>query len=220
MAPDMIGVFGGTFDPIHFGHLRTALDVMQSVGLDEIRFIPLHGAVHRDQPETPAELRLEMVRLAVHGQAGFVVDEREIQRAGDSFTVETLAGLHEELPQQSLCLLMGMDAFNGFADWHRPDEILRLAHIIVMHRPGEEGPRDSRVKRLLERRQVNTPAQLRAEDSGLILQQAVTQLDISASQIRSLLAQGRTPRFLLPEVVLQLIDNKSLYRVDHTKEPQ
>ncbi len=217
MAPDMIGVFGGTFDPIHFGHLRTALDVMQSVGLDEIRFIPLHNAVHRDQPETPAELRLEMVRLAISQQQGFVVDEREIRRTGDSYTVETLASLRDEQPQRSLCLLMGMDAFNGFADWYRPDEILRLAHIIVMQRPGEEGPKDSRVKKLLHRSQANTPAQLRTEDCGLILQQAVTQLDISASHIRSLLVQGQTPRYLLPEAVLQLIENNHLYRVDHTK---
>jgi nicotinate-nucleotide adenylyltransferase len=213
----MIGVFGGTFDPIHFGHLRTALDVMQGIGLDEIRFIPLHGAVHRDQPQTPADLRLEMVRLATRQQQGFVVDDREMRRAGDSYTVETLASLHREQPDRSMCLLLGMDAFSGFADWYRPQEILRLAHIVVMQRPGEAGPSDPRVVRLLERCQVDTPAQLRAEASGSILQQPVTQLDISASMIRSLLAQGLTPRFLLPEAVLQLIENNQLYRVDHNK---
>jgi nicotinate-nucleotide adenylyltransferase len=216
----MIGVFGGTFDPIHFGHLRTALDVMQGLGLDEVRFIPLHGAVHRDQPETPAESRLELVRLATRHQPGFVVDEREIARAGDSYTVETLTSLRQELPNSPLCLLMGMDAFKGFLQWHRPDEILRLAHLVIMQRPGEEDPEESAVKALLEARQVNTPDQLRARNYGSIILQPVTQLDISSSNIRSLLAQGRTPRYLLPEVVLALIETEGLYGRNHTKPPQ
>jgi nicotinate-nucleotide adenylyltransferase len=216
----MIGVFGGTFDPIHFGHLRTALDVMQGVGLDEIRFIPLHGAVHRDQPETPPGLRLDMVRQATRQQPGFVVDDREILRAGDSYTVDTLRALRQEQPKRSLCLLLGMDAFNGFPDWHQPDQILGLAHLIVMQRPGEEDPVDDRVKALLKARQATRAAQLEARDCGLILPQPVTQLDISASRIRRLLAQGRTPRFLLPEAVLKLIVNNKLYRTDHTKQPQ
>lgn len=216
----MIGVFGGTFDPIHFGHLRTALDVLQAVGLDEVRFIPLHGAVHRDQPETPAAIRLEMVRLATRQQAEFVVDDREIERAGDSYTVETLTSLHQEYPARSLCLLLGMDAFNGFPGWHRPDQILRLAHLVVMQRPGEEGPKDAEVKALLEDRRASTASQLRTRDCGLILQQPVTQLEISASKIRSLIAQGRTPRFLLPEVVLQLVESNHLYGAGHTKQPQ
>jgi nicotinate-nucleotide adenylyltransferase len=213
----MIGVFGGTFDPIHFGHLRTALDVLQAVGLDEVRFIPLHGAVHRDQPETPAAFRLEMVRLATRQQAGFVVDDREIVRAGDSYTVDTLTSLRREQPDRSLCLLLGMDAFNGFLDWYLPGQILRLAHLVVMQRPGEEGPKDREVKALLDEHRASTPAQLWAKDCGLILQQPVTQLEISASKIRSLIAQGRTPRFLLPEAVLQLIENNHLYGTDHTK---
>jgi nicotinate-nucleotide adenylyltransferase len=216
----MIGVFGGTFDPIHFGHLRTALDVLQAVGLAEVRFIPLHGAVHRDQPETPAAQRLEMVRLATRQQAGFVVDDREIARAGDSYTVDTLTSLRQEQPDRSLCLLLGMDAFNGFLDWHCPDQILRLAHLVVMQRPGEEGPKDAVVKALLAEHRASTPTQLRTRDCGLILQQPVTQLEISASKIRRLIAQGRTPRYLLPESVLQLIENRYLYVTDHTKQPQ
>lgn len=216
----MIGIFGGTFDPIHFGHLRTALDVMQAVGLDEIRFIPLHGPVHRDQPEAPAELRLEMVRLATRQQQGFVVDDREIRRAGDSYTVETLATLRRERPDRSLCLLLGMDAFNGFADWHRPHEILRLSHLIVMQRPGEQGPTDPRVEALLQSSGVSTPQELDAKPHGSVLVHRVTQLDISASRIRSLLAQGLTPRFLLPEAVLQLIEKNKLYQSNHTKQRQ
>ncbi|MES9992448.1 MAG: nicotinate-nucleotide adenylyltransferase [Candidatus Thiodiazotropha sp.] len=216
----MIGVFGGTFDPIHFGHLRTALDVMQGLGLEEVRFIPLHGAVHRDQPATAAEQRLEMVRLATRHQKGFVVDDREIKRAGDSYTVETLASLRQELPKQSLCLLLGMDAFNGFADWYRPDKILALAHLVVMHRPGEVAPTDPRMRQLVDDSRVYSADQLTVKGHGAILFQPVTQLDISASHLRNLLAQGLSPRFLLPEAVLQHIDNNGLYRANHTNQLQ
>jgi nicotinate-nucleotide adenylyltransferase len=216
----MIGVFGGTFDPIHFGHLRTALDVMQGLGLDEIRFIPLHSAVHRDQPETPAELRFEMVRLATRHQPGFVADDREIRRAGESYTVDTLASLRREQPDRSLCLLLGMDAFNGFADWYRPQEILRLCHLVVMRRPGEQGPADPRVKELLESSRVSTPQQLGVQARGAVLIHPVTQLEISSSHIRRLLSQGLTPRFLVPEEVLQLIEKHNLYQSAHTKNPQ
>jgi len=208
----MIGVFGGTFDPIHFGHLRPALDVMQALGLDEVRFIPLHRAVHRDQPGTPAELRLQMVRAAIDGQAGFVADERELRRQGGSYTVDTLTSLREEFPDRPLCLLMGMDAFNGFADWRRPEEILGLAHLIVMHRPGQTGPEDARVKGLLEARRCRDDADLRRQPAGLIRLQTVTQLEISATRIRGLMAAGRSPRYLLPEAVLEIIGEHRLYR--------
>lgn len=208
----MIGILGGTFDPIHFGHLRTALDVMQAVGLDQVRFIPLHRAVHRDQPETPAELRLRLVRAAIEGQSGFVADDRELRREGDSYTVDTLTSLREEFPHQPLCLLLGMDAFNGFADWREPAEILRLAHLIVMHRPGLAGPSDARAKAILEAHRCEDSAALSLRNAGLIHLQTVTQLEISATRIRSLIAAGQSPRYLLPEAVLRLIGESRLYR--------
>ncbi len=208
----MIGILGGTFDPIHFGHLRTALDVQQAVGLEQVRFIPLHGAVHRDQPETPAELRLRMVQAAIAGEPSFVADERELQRAGDSYSVDTLGSLRQEFPDQPLCLLLGMDAFNGFADWHRPREILRLAHLIVMHRPGSGEPKDARVRDILESHRCTHPTQLKARKGGLIHLQGVTQLDISATRIRALVAAGLSPHYLLPESVLALIRENRLYR--------
>jgi len=208
----MIGILGGTFDPIHFGHLRTALDVMQAVGLDQVRFIPLHRAVHRDQPETPAELRLRLVRAAIEGQSGFVADDRELRREGDSYTVDTLTSLREEFPHQPLCLLLGMDAFNGFADWREPAEILRLAHLIVMHRPGLAGPSDARAKAILEAHRCEDSTALSLRNAGLIHLQTVTQLEISATRIRSLIAAGQSPRYLLPEAVLRLIGESRLYR--------
>jgi nicotinate-nucleotide adenylyltransferase len=208
----MIGILGGTFDPIHYGHLRPALDVMQAIGLEQVRFIPLHRAVHRDQPETPAQLRLSMVRAAIDGQPGFVADDRELQRAGDSYSVETLKSLREDFPDHPLCLLLGMDAFSGFADWHRPGEILKLAHLVVMHRPGFAEPGDPRVKALLRDQACSGPQGLRAQPAGLIHLQPVTQLEISATAIRETVAAGLSPRYLLPDGVLGLIAENHLYQ--------
>ncbi len=208
----MIGILGGTFDPIHYGHLRTALDVMQAVGLEQVRFIPLHGAVHRDQPETPAELRLRMVQAAIEGTPGFLADDRELRRAGDSYTVDTLGSLRHDFPREPLCLLMGMDAFNGFPDWHRPEEILQLAHLVVMHRPGLAQPTQPGARALLQKHRSVSRASLRRPGGGLIHLQPVTQLEISSTRIRALLGAGESPRYLLPDAVLALIEENRLYR--------
>ena len=208
----MIGILGGTFDPIHFGHLRTALDVQQALGLDQVRFIPLRRAVHRDQPETPAELRLQMVQAAIAEEPCFIADDRELQRSGDSYTVDTLGSLRREFPEQPLCLLLGTDAFNGFADWHRPEEILRLAHLVVMQRPGGVEPSDPRVREMLKRHGCGQPSLLRGQNGGLIYRQGVTQLDISATRIRALVVSDQSPGYLLPTPVLGLIREYGLYR--------
>jgi nicotinate-nucleotide adenylyltransferase len=210
----MIGILGGTFDPIHYGHLRTALDVQQALGLDEVRFIPLCGAVHRDQPETPAELRLRMVRTAIAGEPAFVADDRELQRAGDSYTIDTLVSLRQDFPSQPLCLLLGMDAFNGFAEWRQPEEILRLAHLVVMHRPGLLEPNDVRAREILSAHRCDQVSALREQNAGLIHPLGVTQLEISSTRIRSLIAADRNPRYLLPEPVLELIRETGLYSMN------
>ncbi len=206
----MIGLFGGTFNPIHFGHLRTALEVLQVLKLEQVRFIPLHGAVHRAQPEVSPALRLQMVEAAIEDQPGFVADDRELRRAGPSYTVDTLRDLRREQPDRVLCLMMGLDAFNGFTAWHQPDEILRLTHLIVMQRPGETlltpGARE-----LLETRRCQGVAELKARRAGGVMLQTFTQLQISATQIRTMLSQGRSPRYLLPDGVLQLITEHNLY---------
>ena len=137
----MIGVLGGTFDPIHFGHLRPALDCLEALGLSELRFIPLKVAVHRPQPQAPAALRLAMLEAAIADQPGFRVYTRELERPGGSFSYDTLRSLREELGDAvPICLLVGADAFRGFPDWHRPRAILDLAHLVVMRRPGTTDP--------------------------------------------------------------------------------
>ena len=122
-----LGVFGGTFDPIHFGHLRTAFEVLHSAGLREVRFVPAGDPPHREPPRVAAAERLELVRAAIADQPGFVLDEREVRRAGRSYSVLTLGELRAELPDVPLCLIVGMDAFLGLPTWHRWTELLEFA---------------------------------------------------------------------------------------------
>lgn len=210
--PPLIGILGGTFDPIHYGHLRPALEVSQALNLQEVRFIPLAVAVHREPPQASPQQRLAMLRAALADDPpGFRVDEREIRRPGRSYTLDTLASLRQELPQAHLCLLLGGDAYRDFLTWHRPLEILELAHLVVMGRPGESVPEDPRLSALSAARGCVSPATLRQASHGRILFQPVTPLAISATQIRRLLAEGASPRFLLPDAVLGIIHREGLY---------
>ena len=142
-----IGLFGGTFDPIHYGHLRTAFELWQELRLAEVRFLPTGSPPHRDDPLASSELRLAMVRAAVADQPAFVVDDREIRRTGISYSVDTVTELRAEYPDRSLCLLLGMDAFLGLPNWHRWRDLLGLAHIVVAHRPGWKAPTRGRSER-------------------------------------------------------------------------
>jgi len=209
----MIGVFGGTFDPIHFGHLRPALDMLQGLPLQEVRFVPLRTAVHRTQPVATAAQRLAMVQAAVEGQPGFVADPREFRRAGSSYSYDTLASLRTEFgPTPSICLLIGLDAFAELSTWHRWEDIADMAHVVVMRRPGADEVTDPQLRRWIESHLAMDPAALARIPGGLILFRDVTQLDISATAIRSQFAQGLSPRFLLPASVLAFIEREGLYR--------
>ena len=202
----MLGILGGTFDPIHFGHLRPALEVQQALGLDEVRLIPLRDPPHRGQPHSSAEQRLHMLQAAIKGLPGFCIDKRELERKGKSYTVETLRSLrHEAGATKPICLLIGTDAFQQFHTWHRPDEILQLAHLIVMQRPGDPPP--SATDNI-----AKTAKDLSTKPGGLILLQPVTQLDISSTSIRTLIHLKQNPRYLLPDDVLKIIQTAHLYQ--------
>jgi nicotinate-nucleotide adenylyltransferase len=201
----MIGIFGGTFDPIHFGHLRTSLEVQQALELEELRLIPLRDPPHREQPGATPQQRVEMIRAAIAPEPAFRLDSRELEREGKSYSVRTLRSLREELGDTPLCLIIGSDAFRGFPSWHKPEEILQLAHIVVMQRPGDESP-DLYPERLAE-----SVSDLHASPAGRIWPQRVTQLEISATRIRELIRRGESPRYLLPEPVLEIIQREGVY---------
>ena len=206
-----IGLFGGTFDPIHYGHLRTAFELWQELRLTEVRFLPTGNPPHREQPLASAELRLQMVQAAVAGQSAFVVDDREVRRTGVSYSVETLAELRTEYPNRSLCLLLGMDAFLGLPEWHRWRELLGLAHIVVAHRPGWKAPTMGPLGEVMVDHGTGAIRELHEKPAGCVYVHAVTQLEISSTELRQLIVAGRDPRFLVPEEVRKIILDTRCY---------
>ena len=208
----MLGIFGGTFDPVHFGHLRPALEVKQALALDELRFIPCNVPPHRGVPVASASQRLSMLQLALEGVPGCVIDQRELQRTGPSYMVDTLASLRVEQGHRPLCLIMGLDAFLGLDRWHQWQRLLELAHIVVTTRPGSRLPEHGEVVNLVNRCRSEDPSALRSSAAGLIYFQAVTQLDISATTIREAVRAKRDIHFLLPEAVRLYIEREGIYR--------
>jgi len=206
-----IGLFGGTFDPIHNGHLRTAFELWQVLRLGQVRFLPTGNPPHREAPLAPAELRLEMVRAATQGHESFVVDDREIRRAGVSYSVDTLTELRGEFPDRSLCLLLGMDAFLGMPEWHRWREIFELAHVVVAHRPGWKAPITGPLGEVMVDRGTGSVRELHGAPAGRVLVQAVTQLEIASTDLRQLITSGRDLRYLVPDAVRDIILRTGCY---------
>jgi nicotinate-nucleotide adenylyltransferase len=206
-----IGLFGGAFDPIHYGHLRTAFELWQSLKLTELRFMPTGNPPHRDPLMASAELRLRMVRAAVAGNPAFMVDDREIRRSGISYSVDTLTELRAEFPDRSLCLLLGMDAFLGLPNWHRWRELFNLAHVVVAHRPGWKAPTMGPLGEVMVDRGTGTVRDLHEQRAGRIYVHAVTQLEISSTELRQLIVAGRDPRYLVPDEVRNIIRESGCY---------
>lgn len=211
-----LGLFGGTFDPVHFGHLRLAEESIAHLGLGGVRWIPAGQPPHRGTPQVTAQQRLQMVHLAMASNARFSLDPSEVEAAAPSYTVHTLERLRRELGgEQSLVLLVGADAFAGLATWHRWRDIFALAHVAVSHRPGFPVEISSLPHELAtefnDRRLANVDG-LKASPAGGIVTFAMTQLAISATQIRKLLANELSARYLLPDSVLDYIQTHSLYR--------
>ena len=211
-----LGLFGGTFDPVHFGHLRLAEEAIVHLGLGKVCWMPAGQPPHRGTPQVTAAQRLAMVSLATAGNAGFVVDASEVEAAAPSFTVHTLERLRRELGERlPLVLLVGADAFAGLSTWHRWRDILALAHVAVSHRPGfpvEAASLPPELAAEFAGRRIDDVHALRLSAAGCIATFAMTQLAISATQIRKLLANGLSPRYLLPDDVLDYIQTHSLYR--------
>lgn len=210
----MIGVLGGTFDPIHFGHLRTALDMVESLNLEQLHFIPCGEPPHREQPHASAAQRLAMVQVAITGESRFSVDEREIQRGGPSYMVETLESLRDELgAQQPLGLIVGLDAFTALDNWHRWQELIGLAHLIVMTRPGwsMDDISSPALQGLVSEHRSKDLEACHQQAAGCVIFCPVTELNISSTGIREQLQSGKNVRYLLPDSVLELIKQQHIY---------
>mgnify|MGYP001266599166 FL=1 len=216
MSP--MGVFGGTFDPIHYGHLRTAFEMLQALRFGEVRFMPCGNPPHRNTPYADAEVRLEMVRVATEAQYGFVVDDRELRREGPSYSFDTLSTLRSEFPSHPIGLIIGMDAFLSLPKWYHWREILQLAHIVVAHRPGWRAPDMGPLGELLANRGTHRIGDLHQAKAGHIYIHDVTQLEISSSDIREIVAMGRDARFLLPDAVRDVIDRSGCYAQSQNDE--
>jgi nicotinate-nucleotide adenylyltransferase len=213
-----LGILGGTFDPIHYGHLGLARDVGSALWLAAVRFVPAGDPPHRAAPVASAAHRLAMVELALAAEPGFEIDTREIARQGPSFTVLTLTELRDEAPNRPLAFIIGADAFLGLPTWHRWRELFGLAHLVVVPRPGvtlgDVLPQALRLE--WERRLTADPRALERSPGGAIVIQPVTARDVSASAVRAELARGpagiAAVRGLLPATVLAYIERHRLYR--------
>jgi nicotinate-nucleotide adenylyltransferase len=206
-----IGIFGGTFDPVHLGHLRPALEILDALALDQLRFIPTGHPPHRDMPVASAVLRLAMLKAALAEERRFHVDEREITRTKPCYTVDTLAELRQEYPDAALLLVVGMDAFLGFPAWHQWQRLFELAHVVVAHRPGWTFTGEGVLGQAVTARLTASVTDLTRAEQGRILLQPVTQLEISATQVRDCIAAGRDPRYLVPEVVREILLESKCY---------
>ncbi|MET0226538.1 MAG: nicotinate-nucleotide adenylyltransferase [Dokdonella sp.] len=199
--PRPLALFGGTFDPIHNAHLRVAWEAAEYLDAD-VRLLPANVPPHREQPCASAEQRSALVRAALAGQQRLTLDTRELRRAGPSYTVDTLLDVREEIGEERpLVLLVGADAFVGLPQWHRWKELFDLAHIGVLTRPGATGALPTELRTKIASRRCSEPRFIREAPAGRVLTIPVTPLDISASQIRELLAAGRDPRWLVPDAL-------------------
>ena len=213
------GVFGGMFDPIHFGHLRAAHELHERLALESVGFFPAGDPPHRAAPLADARTRLAMLRAAVADDPRFLVDDRELRRPGPSYTILTLEELRAERGAQPLVLLLGMDAFEGIGDWHRARDLIALAHIVVAQRPGAGPPADGLAAELLRERRSEDPARLAAGPAGVVYICENTRLDLSSCAVREVIAAGRDPRYLMPEAARRIILATGSYaRPGETKE--
>lgn len=214
----LLGIYGGTFDPVHFGHLRVAEELAEILQLDKVRFLPAGCPRLRNQPVASPYHRKVMLQEAIGNNGRFVLDDREIRRAGVSYSVESLRELRDEFAgkKTAFCFIMGVDAFLKLSDWHRWRELFKLSHLVVVNRPGHislanhaclpQNLKDECLERWTD--DVNT---LRCAPSGLVFTTTTTLLDISATTIRACIAAGKSARYLLPDNVLNYIDIHHVY---------
>jgi nicotinate-nucleotide adenylyltransferase len=201
-----LAILGGTFDPVHLGHLNAAWEAAELLDA-EVRLLPARQPPHRPPPIADAAARVAMLRVALRGQSRLRLDVRELEREGPSYTIDTLQALRAEQGTRALVLLVGEDAFAGLPSWHRWRELFDFAHIGVLARPGSAPAWPRALADIIAARMLDEPRRLRDRPGGCVVTLPVTPLEISASRVRELIAQGREPRYLLPA---GLIDEPAL----------
>ena len=210
----LIGLLGGTFNPIHNGHLRLAQELAEALNFNEVRFIPSAQPPHKAVPEVSAQHRAAMVQLAITDNPLFKLDTRELARSGASYTIDTLISLQEELGGSvALCLVMGSDAFSKLNTWHRWQALLDYCHIILVQRPtsATQAQLAEELSVLLHDHYTENVSDLADENAGYIHMQKITALDITSTNIRAQLEASFSPRYLMPDNVLDYIKNNKLY---------
>ncbi len=210
----LIGVFGGTFNPIHHGHLRIAQEIAVTLGLSQVKFIPSANPPHKAQPQVSAAQRAAMVQLAIQDNPLFSLDTRELDRTGPSYTIDTLKSLRSEHGDATFCLIIGTDAFAHFDQWHAWASILQYCHLILVPRPSGVTTSAMRpaLTALMKKNGTQDRNRLTTQPFGCIMSLAVTALDISSSQIRALIQQHQSPIYLTPPNVLAFLKQHHLYQ--------
>ncbi len=203
-----LGIFGGTFNPVHFGHLRAAVELRSILKLDEIRMIPCRLPAHRKEPGVSSSHRMAMLECGIGKTDGLIADSRELDRDGYSYTVDTLHSFVKEFSQRDIILIIGVDAFSGFERWHKWQDILDLCNIAVMNRPNSH--LSASAKKLLVEREVSSFEQFQGA-VGKIFECNPTYLDISSTKIRSILSKGNEANYLVPLSVQKYIEKHRLY---------
>jgi nicotinate-nucleotide adenylyltransferase len=208
-----LGVFGGTFNPVHIAHLRVAEEVLEALGLPRILWIPAADPPHKHESLAPAAHRLEMVRLATASNPAFEVLDLELRRDGPSYTVDTLRTLRAQYREARLWLVVGTDTFEEIGSWHEPEALFELANLAVVPRPGErEAPLEQRLpERLMAPFRIG-PQGLEHPSGHHVREIAVSGLAISASDLRQRITRGASIRYLVPEPVIDYIQKHRLYR--------
>ena len=211
----MIAILGGTFNPIHNGHLHLAKQLQAKLNFESVRFMPAAIPALKDAPSVTGTQRAEMVDIAISEYPDFTLDTRELSRSGTSYTIDTLTLLREELGKEvSLCWLMGSDAFAHLNAWHRWQELLNYAHLVVVKRPHSDDLSDlnADIHMLRNQHETNSVEDLRQQPHGRILVQEIAALDISSSMIRDKLKKHEDVSKLLPREVLHYIQQHHLYQ--------
>ena len=206
-----IGIFGGTFDPVHYGHLRAALEAMEILRLQDFRLLPAGTPPHRANTFASADHRLAMLKLALSRYPELQVDDREIRREGSSFMVDTLGEIRQEEGDAPILMMIGQDAANVLDQWHEWHRLFDLAHLVIMRRPESKHIYSGALFEQVQPRMVSNPGRLLNSPAGLILPLEVTQLAISSTEIRRQIRTGLSPRFLLPDPVIDYILEYRLY---------